>query len=67
MKNNQEQDRERVNAAVKIKIQLDREKVRGNAKPTRTLRLNDDLKRLMWSMTNEEYTEYLKRIEGGGR
>lgn len=47
-------DVKRVNAAVKIKIALDR---RGNNN-----KLWNDLSRLIKGMTNEEYNEYVKRI-----
>lgn len=57
-----DQDVKKVTAAVKIKIMLDREAARGNAKAARIARLEEDLARLKMSMKSEEFTEYQRRI-----
>ena len=51
-------DVKRVNAAVKIKITI--QKMDTMSPKSRSLRL--DLNRLITSMTSEEYTEYQKRV-----
>lgn len=54
-------DIQRVNAAVKIKMQLIKDETRRRETP-RIVKLKVDLMRLKQDMSSAEYNEYLKRV-----
>ena len=56
-------DKKLVNAAVSIKISLDRSAKMVSFVDSRRKALEQDLARITWKMNAEELTEYQKRIE----
>lgn len=58
-----ETDQARVNAAVKIKISLVRNYARRTKLIEKIRSLEKDLSRLLNPMNQEEYTQYIRRIQ----